>query len=173
MSKYGLDALPYHTEETRTTWKDSSIRNWLNTDFINIAFSAEERAAILSTQLDNSSSQSSYGRDGGDSTIDQVFLLSYAEANKYLNVRDGNMKPRVSPTEYAKSHAAFSSDKEKTSDGDAAGWWWLRSLGMAVKHAGFVSYTGAAGTSIFTGGWGQGCVRPAVWVDLRLLPNGD
>lgn len=48
------------------------------------------------TTVDNSKAQgySGYSTDGGNNTEDKVFLLSYAEANKYFGalVTDGHNK---------------------------------------------------------------------------------
>ena len=57
LSKYGLEAKPYNTEYTDVTWETCTLRAWLNSDFLNKAFSAEEQSAILTTTVDNSSSQ--------------------------------------------------------------------------------------------------------------------
>ena len=69
-----------------TDWEKCTLRSWLNGEFLQSAFSAKEQAAILMTAVDNSASQG-YGKwntDGGNNTRDQIFLLSYAEANWYL-----------------------------------------------------------------------------------------
>ena len=54
-------------------WEESSIRKWLNDDFLNLAFSEEEQERILSNSQDE-------GRSG---TNDKVFLLSMDEYVKY------------------------------------------------------------------------------------------
>lgn len=43
ISKYALDCKPYNTSSTNVTWETCSLRNWLNNDFINSAFSATEK----------------------------------------------------------------------------------------------------------------------------------
>ena len=88
LSRYGLEAKPYNTEEVGTTWEKCTLRSWLNDEFLNAAFSTEEQSAILVTDVDNSDGQcyNGWGTSGGNNTQDRIFLLSYAEANKYLGV---------------------------------------------------------------------------------------
>ena len=89
LSRYGLEAKPYNTENTDVTWEICTLRTWLNSDFRNKAFSAEEQSAILTTTVDNSSSQGHNDLISidGNNTQDKIFLLSYAEANRYLGVK--------------------------------------------------------------------------------------
>ncbi len=168
LSKYGLDAKPYNTEYTDITWENSSIRKWLNHDFLATAFTAEEQAAILTTQVDNSSTQgySEWSTSGGNNTQDQIFLLSYAEANQYLKVTPNdrnNLKSRVTPTAYTKAQGAYVSD-DKTEDGSAAGWWWLRSPGFYQNYAAYVFYDGLLLNFRVNR---DGCIRPAFWLNLE------
>ena len=46
VSKYALDCKPYNTEYTDVTWETCSLRQWLNSTFLNTAFSAEEQKKI-------------------------------------------------------------------------------------------------------------------------------
>ena len=169
LSRYGLDAKPYNNEYTNITWENCTIRNWLNNEFINIAFTADQQSAILTTAVDNSSSQrySGWSTSGGNNTQDRIFLLSYTEANRYLNVtfdNSNNIGSRVAPTDYATSAGAFTRSSNKTSDG-RAGWWWLRSPGYNQDSAAIVNYYG----SLFDNNVldDNGCVRPAFWLNLE------
>ncbi len=54
ISRYGLDSQPYNTEITETTWEKCTLRKWLNETFLNAAFSKEEQAKILLSNIDNS-----------------------------------------------------------------------------------------------------------------------
>lgn len=56
-------------------YAESSIREWLNDDFYNTAFTSSEKAEIKTTTCDNSSySDSQYD---SATTYDKIFLLSY------------------------------------------------------------------------------------------------
>ena len=169
LSRYGLDVQPYNKEDTNITWEKSTLRNWLNETFLNKAFTAQEQAGIELTNVDNSSSQgySSWSTSGGNNTQDKVFLLSYAEANKYLGVtyeNSYNTKSRVAPTAYAIKQGASTND-HTIADDAAAGWWWLRSPGSRQNYAASVYYSGSL--SSYYVNLTSGCVRPALWINLE------
>ncbi len=170
LSRYGLDAMTYNAKREDTTWEKCTLRAWLNGEFLSEAFSAAEQSAILTTAVDNSKSQG-YGKwntDGGSNTEDRIFLLSYAEANRYLNVTfddSNNLKSRVAPTAYALAHGARINDKNKTEDGAAAGWWWLRSPGNFQYIAAIVPTDGSLSLTRVNND--NGVVRPAFWLNLE------
>lgn len=173
ISRYGLDAKPYNTEFVDMTWEECSLRSWLNKDFLNAAFSAEDQKAILTTDVDNSVSQgySKWSTNGGSNTQDKVFLLSYAEANKYFGVQhysvsgaENNTRSRTSPTAYAEAQGAYTSDSNKTAEGAAAGWW-LRSPGSRQDYAACVRSDGSLRSCTVSSS--SGCVRPAFWINLE------
>ena len=141
---------------------------------MNKAFSSTEQSAILTTAVDNSSKQGYSGdnANGGNNTQDKVFLLSYAEANKYLGVEywtvtgaDNNTKSRVAPTAYAIKQGAYTSIAYKAAEGTAAGWWWLRSPGFDQLRAAYVYIGGSLMSNSVD--IGSGCVRPALWINLK------
>ena len=168
LSRYGLDAKPYNTGKTSVVWKSCSLRKWLNEEFLNAAFTVEEQAVVLLTDVDNSRNQSAlfWASDSGLNTQDKVFLLSCAEVAQYLGASWGdihNFSPRVSPTAYARAQGAFAGNT-MTSEGSAAGWWWLRSPGYHQNEAARVSRDGSLGTVEVNNS--RGSVRPALWVSL-------
>ena len=138
---------------------------WLNGTFLNKAFTAQEQTGILTMNVDNSKSQgySGYKADGGIHTQDKIFLLSYAEANKYLERY--YTKSRVAPTAYAIQQGSYTSSRYMTWDGAAAGWWWLRSPGYFHYSAALVYYDGSISSSRVHDT--SGCVRPALWINLE------
>ena len=170
ISRYGLDAKRYNEEYTDVTWEKCTLRTWLNGEFMNKAFTAQEQTGILTTNVDNSSSQgySQWSTSGGNNTQDRIFLLSYAEANKYLGVtRDNsnNMESRAAPTSYAVKKGAYTSGSNKTADGTASGWWWLRSPGSTQITA--VNVTSGGSLNGYYVSNDAGCVRPALWINLE------
>ncbi len=46
ISKYILDAVPYQESGENTSWRETSLCHWLNHDFLNTAFTEEERERI-------------------------------------------------------------------------------------------------------------------------------
>ena len=181
LSKYVLDAKPYYTEGTDITWETCTLRSWLNDDFLNAAFAEKERSAILLTEVDNSKAQgfdwttvgAPVSADGGNNTQDKIFLLSWAEAEKYLEtaVWDSDNpdkvypKAQAAPTEYAIRNGAYKSNSNKTAEGDAAGWWWLRSPGSPQSCAADVDSDGSLDDHYVDDV--DGCVRPAFWLNLE------
>ena len=165
LSKYGLNAKPYHAEpDTEVTWETCSLRQWLNNKFLSTAFSETEQTAILATEVDNSPSQGEeeWHTNGGNNTLDKIFLLSCAEANQYLyvNREDLNTKSRVMPTEWAVVQGAGRLERAGYS-----GWWWLRSPGENQSDAAYVMSQGNLNSTSIR--LKAGCVRPALWLDLE------
>ena len=170
ISRYGLDAQPYNTDYTSVTWETCTLRTWLNGTFYNKAFSSAEQAAILTTNVDNSKNQcySGWSTSSGNNTQDKVFLLSYAEANKYFGVtydNSSNTKSRVAPTAHAIAQRAWTSYSNKTTDSTYAGWWWLRSPGTYQDYAAIVYFVGSLDFNYVDSD--SGSVRPALWVNLE------
>lgn len=169
ISRYGLDAQPYNTTYTSVTWETCTLRTWLNGTFMKKAFTTEEQKAILTANVDNSSSQgyNGWSTNGGNNTQDQVFLLSYAEAHKYFGVMESNrnnIEGRVHPTAYVEE-SVYTSDDDKTADGDSTGRWWLRSPGGDQDYAAYVLFDGSLSYNFVHNVYS--CVRPALWVNLE------
>ena len=163
ISRYGLDAQKYHSVNTAITWQTCSLRTWLNSTFLNKAFTAAEQSAILMTTVDNSKDQgySGFSTDGGNNTEDKVFLLSYAEANKYLGITDNgyNEELGVEATAYTKKRGANISDDNRI-------WWWLRSPGEVKYEAIQACPGGYIVSSYVHSSFSADAIRPALWVDI-------
>lgn len=145
-----LDSKKYNNDFNAITWEYSSLRNWLNNDFYNAAFSENEKSLIL-TQSVSADINPDYNIDPGNSTEDKVFLLSTKEVNFYFN----SDAERVSkPTTYA------------IDNGSRGGLWWLRSPGDRPEDAALVADDG----DVYGGGYLAGLtgygVRPAMWINL-------
>lgn len=159
LSKYGLDAKPYHSQDVDIAWEKSTIREWLNQDFMNSAFTEGEQALISETKVDNSETAgySGYDARGGNNTKDQVFLLSYKEAFEDYFTSD---TARICmPTNYAVQQGAW----EIVTTG--ACWWWLRSPGDVWSNAIYVDPDGSRSLDYVPDE--NLCVRPALWIDLK------
>ncbi len=156
LSRFGLDAKPYHREDTTITWENCFLRSWLNGAFLETAFTEEERHAILKTDVDNSKRQgnSGWNTDGGSNTMDQFFLLSYQEVSEKYFMNGESRTCKVTP--YAISSGVY------TSNGN--GWWWLRSPGRSQNYAARVVSDGSLGNGVVN--FDRGCVRPACWLKL-------
>ena len=157
ISDKALDCMPYNNEKyTKVTWETCALRKWLNSYFINSAFSSEEKAKIPTVTV-SADKNPKYSTDPGNATQDQVFLLSIAEAEKYFS---SNSARRCTPTEYAIANGA-----------ERSCLWWLRSPGKYSEHAADVQ----SGGDIYYAGYlyrtisaydGDLAVRPAMWISI-------
>ncbi len=174
LSKYCLDAQPYHVEQKYITWKDCTLRSWLNSEFYNTAFSSEEQSYIKLSKL-VTADNSEHGTDGGEDTEDKVFALSFEELNKYFSstqrmflkekyweYSDSRVPSQV--TKYAAARGASVSNYGKN---DGSGLWWLRTMGQSQIRAMDVTY----GPDVFSRGdkidMKSNSVRPALCVSLN------
>lgn len=161
LSRYALDVMPYHTESAGVTWERCSLRSWLNGEFLDSAFTGDERSAILLTDVDNGADQgfSAYSTSGGNPTEDKVFLLSWEEADLYM---PGNTAKLCPATTWAVLRGAWTS-RSYTADGSPACAWWLRSPGFEQHEAiraGNIAYRTDDVSAAYN------CVRPALWLNL-------
>ena len=148
-----LDSQPYHSENEEIDWEKSSIRAWLNNEFINKAFSNEENKAINTVEL-ISKDNSKYGTQGGKNTSDKLFLLSLSE---------------VDETEESKEYGFWDKKTRKCKNdnfSEETYFWWLRSPGNSSHDAAGVYYYG------WVFGYGYdvqepaGGIRPALYLNL-------
>ena len=121
ISDKAIDCKPYNTSSANITWETCSLRNWLNNDFINSAFSATEKTMISSVKV-SADKNPDYDTDAGNDTEDKVFLLSIEEANRYFKY---DSERQCVSTEYAKANGAYTYEI----DGASNCFWWLRSQG--------------------------------------------
>ena len=164
LSRYALDAKAYNKEFKNVTWETCTLRSWLNEAFLETAFSEKERSAVLLTEVDNSAAQGfrNWNTDGGNNTQDKIFLLSFAEASRYLGVLCDNrinLNAQAWPTAYALKKGAYT-----VSGNLPAVWWWLRSPGYGGYNAATVNNAGSLGNLNVS--YDHSCVRPAFWLDL-------
>lgn len=156
ISKYALDCQQYNTERTSVTWETCSLRQWLNKDFLNAAFSAEEQAMIPTVTVP-ADKNPSYSTDPGKATQDKVSLLSIQEANKYFS---SDSARQCAATDYAVANGAY----VNSDNGNC--WWWLRSPGLYQFLA---AYVRSGGGLVESGDYVNGsddAVRPALWINL-------
>ena len=154
ISKYALDYQPYNEDLVDITWSQCTLRRWLNSEFINQAFSESERAQIKLMHLSNPNSKFDSDVPGGPATYDKIFCLSHDEALS-LFANDGQRQ--CYPTAYVKSQFAWTDD-----NGFCV--WWLRSPGSSTRDAACV-YSGG-GIYDFYVNDGSDAVRPAFFIAL-------
>lgn len=155
VSKYLLDCKPYHDSSKNITWQDCTLRNWLNHDFLMLAFSAEEREKILLSTVENPAGN----------TRDYIFLLSADEAEDYAGYEERG----AITTAYARLRGAWFLDEN--GEAENKGIWWLRYYGKFwdkeegncyfISCVSFDGYIERAAQGAEEAGC---CIRPAFWL---------
>ena len=146
ISKYALDSKPYNESNANVTWETCTLRKWLNNEFINAAFSADEKALIPTVTV-SADKNPVFNTNPGKATRDKVFLLSDAEVDKYLSGSAGQCKHTVYTlaNDGAYNHYCY---------------WWLRSPGETQNYA---AVSGSrAGSPVYS----TYAVRPALWISI-------
>ena len=147
-----LEAKTYHAQlDEDINWKDASLRSWLNSGFMNKAFTADEKAKI------STSTVLTKDINGGEdiSVYNQLFVLSAEELVKYFPERTDRM---ITPTATAIANGVYIDPMYGTCD------YWLRDAGTTAGNGAYAYYygdanpAGALARSTFIG------VRPAMWV---------
>ena len=162
LSRYGLDAHRFDASEYQG-WDKSEMRSWLNSTFLNNAFTAKEQAAIVTTKV---STPSYNGNSGGADTQDKIWLLSREEAATYFK-NDEDQK--AVPTKYAVAQGAYQYDGSDSScklNGTGCCVWWLRSPGFSSINAACVDCSGSLFNFIGVYDTSDDSVRPAFWLNL-------
>lgn len=155
ISKDALAVLPFNSEITETTWENSTLRTWLNSVFLNYAFSPIQQQMILKETVKADKNPQAY-TDQGHSTYDKVFLLSVEEAEKYFSSAG---ERTCYPSENAKKQGAYVSQ-------NGCAWWWLRSSGVSRLYAAVVQGEGVISSGDQVVSKTVIAVRPAMWISL-------
>ena len=131
-----ISDIPFQAGSKACTWETSSVRNWLNSSFLDENFADSETDALLNTEV-TAEDNPVYGTDGGANTTDRVYLLSSSEAAKYHDILH-----------------------------DTETCWWLRTPGASEGAMNFVypdktvmNYGYDYTDDTFT-------VKPVMWVDI-------
>lgn len=151
----------------------STIRKWLNDNFFNTAFNANEKSIILDIDVDNSASSTGYKTNKYEcnNTLDKLFLLSYQDAinpeysfDSVYSEKDENRQLKA--TDYAsiqgRDQSSHSSNLENCE-------WWLRSpfplLPNVSNMVSGVTDSGNIGLASNVSNTVNGIV-PALWISI-------
>lgn len=157
-----LDVQRYNNTDTNVTWETCTMRKWLNSDFMNRAFTGSEQSAIKTTTIVNADNPY-YGTEGGNNTQDKVFLLSLDEVmnEKYGFSSDysdyDNARKRKNTAYVAKGGTIGSGSTD---------YWWLRSPGNRSTSAAYVSGNGIVDRYGFTVDYRIYAACPALHLNL-------
>ena len=158
---YAVDVGVFNTERDYKTWETSTIRSWLNNDFYQNAFSADERGSVKTTTVTAEPSPEYPNVPAGGDTEDKVFLLSIKEAEKYFK---DDMARMCSPSEALVNGGGFTVSKRPWyAKHNYSCLWWLRSPGMDKLKIAYVDKGGVIKTSGSQIDYNNNtCIRPAV-----------
>ena len=166
LSKYALDHqsfMPFYEPVTEPfTWETCSLRQWLNSTFLNAAFSAGEQRQLLPTTVITAPG----GRKGSENpftTEDRVFLLSDTEVYAYFSSEAATV---TDYTAYALSEDPWAGN----ATAPAPAIWWLRTTDGG-NHPDSAYTRGGVGESArsYEGEY----VRPAIWVDMSQITTSQ
>lgn len=138
ISRYCIDAVPFNNDRLPADWANSSLKSYLNNEFINNAFSEAEKANLL------------------ESENGKVFILSAEEA---VNYYEYDAWRAGIATDYAALNGA-------RVESDSA-WWWLRDAGTIENTACYVHFDGTVQTKGFAVDYDAVGVRPVIWVSAE------
>lgn len=142
-------------------WDISDTRYWLNGDFMEEAFSADEIGFIPIITVSDEEAEKN-GSVPNSVTNDQLFLLSVSELNKYLTSSDTRKcDPTDAVCKYYSEHVWIG--RRRATKEDVPKSWWLRSLGQNYDDAACVDKNG---NIIYIDKETGLLVRPAMWIDL-------
>lgn len=141
-------------------WDDSAVRMWLNSAFVNGAFSEEEQRHIITVTVENDVRNSQ----------DKVFLLNATEAREFFK---SDASRCCEATAFVYSNDAWDAgrawefdDYDELSD-YGRNCWLLRAEGSFADVAAYVDSNGEI-CEAYGNGLGDyiNGVRPAMWIDL-------
>lgn len=172
----------FQDEDGKLTWENSSIRQYLNTEFYN-SFSLQEQKQIVQKSIVtypayyDSFDGNSYAVDGGKQTEDKIFLLSVEEVEKFFAIegdlterenwwnehygRDVDYMERPYPTKL------ICIDGSRAMYQNEALWWWLRSPAYYENGTAVVDADGNIDAGGYLSQNQNGGVRPAMWIIVR------
>lgn len=130
---------PYNDLRVDTYWQTATLRAWLNREFLQQAFTQEERMMVVATRRTNEANEQFF-TNAGLATMDKVFVLSKQELDHYMPEQ-----------------------KER----NLGKWWWLRTPGDNLLAVEAVDEQGEAYLHGVNINYATGGVRPALWVLLK------
>ena len=150
----GIDYRRFHEDFVSCGWDSSTLRTWLNGEFLETAFTDSERPRILNSLIE-AEDNARYGTSGGGESVSAVFLLSAGEAETYLT---------------AQTAATLLSDAAEAKDDRAGSFggccWWLRTPGYNARYRAYVDRQGAVSYEGMYCDNRHFAVRPALWLAL-------
>lgn len=145
-----IDFQKFDVQKEHDTWDNSSLRSWLNGEFLQEAFTEEEQQQILLSEVTPDRNSKYPNRNQGEATHDRLFLLSLQEAKACFG---DDLSPEADSSRLVMAITTHRSN------------WWLRTAG-APGCACFGIGKGFNQIGDKVAQYGYSGVRPAMWIRL-------
>ncbi len=135
LSQKSVAYRPFMKENIESAeWEKSDVRQWLNNDFFESAFTAKEQKSILTTIVKSNQKDGVRGySSGGEDTRDRLFLLSEEEVNRYFATKEAKKAGSMDES------FVNVCDRPYRQDGYYYDWW-LRTPGIIDEPVDYYSY---------------------------------
>lgn len=131
-----VEYMYFHQERDNTPWSSCALRRWLNKQFLEEAFSLQERMNILLIPHQNNTDPR-WGDENGPDTRGKAFVFNLKELDEYL---------------------------PEQKDRAIGEWWWLRGHGCSNLNQQVVYKDGTIYANGVSSNAPDMGVRPAMWV---------
>ena len=141
MADLSIDVLMFDSGGVND-WDTSSIRDWLNNQFYEVAFNSIEQSIIMTTVI---TPPVTTGTSSSVTTNDKVFIISSPDAIETaygfnINPNFGDLNRKSYTTDYSLARGIFCPENPITYYAYSS--WWLRTLGSNNHSVSFVSEGG-------------------------------
>lgn len=153
-SELVLDNQKFNETKATVVWENCTLRSWLNgydasvnadgkdysrENFIDSAFSPEERDALIATELENNTSTTKEKTR----IADKVYLLSKADVSETDNGGSYGFDSDIDRQQLSSSYAKAKGVVIESDDNLASCFWWLRTVGTSENKAKSIGTEGA------------------------------
>ena len=160
ISKQCLEVMQFAVQEGPGLifWEESDVYRWLNSDFLNSAFSENLQDCIIQVPLISAGKDSNGHAEVGKESLNYIFVLDETEYNKYKYL---SMKNNAGVTAYVQ---AYYMDTNEYSDKYKG--WWLRDVRYSIVGESRAKYVDETGFVDSVHCNNLHMVRPAMRIDL-------
>lgn len=180
VSEFALAEKPYNDEpELKPVfWKSCTLNHWLNTDFINNAFSADEKERIEQVRR-GLFGKKAFCEYGGQKIAEKIFILDLGEVAHYFGKggpgtypvydisgnKTGDLTvPGIKDTDHPSDEEL--KDNICFKDGERE-FWWLRDTVYRHEYALYMSIDGMCILDGYYANAHPGLfIRPALWLNI-------
>lgn len=163
-----IDVQKYDTSREAVSWSDTQLRDWLNRDFLNTAFTDTEKTALIETDVETSEwdiGKRTYldsDQFPPDISRDLVWILDISEARSFFPRAEDQL---ASASRYAADQGALRNSEDHSV-------WLLRTYkNDDVETYCMVPYDRLG--RLVPNEQGKVCVRPVVCVDLEKIGTDE